>query len=159
MLGLFWQYRLFTEDDNDWLRVFNFYNLFWLKYTPLRVKIASIIGSVITLGTIGYTIITLFDPEKHFPNEASLLFGAIGKAILVSMFLIFKSYFGPMFTMFVLSSGIYFGFEYGELRYIPILSGMFDWLFSNTPGFFKMSYLIGSTVYISLSSLYDTFNN
>jgi hypothetical protein len=70
--------------------------------------------------------------------------------------LVVKSYFGPMVIAWTTLFSVYYLFEYGELRAIPIISLLINWIFGKAGSWIQLVYLIAIGFYCVSSSIYDS---
>jgi hypothetical protein len=143
LIGLGWQGYLIGEKDSkkNWEK----------DGPPGRLYAPLAVGMIVILGVFVYGLICLFDSKKtDYKFETFLLWNA--KAIVFALVLNLKSYLGPLTASFCLSCEVYFLFEYGQLRPIPLLSALAGWVFEFAPDAISAVYLVISVLYCLVSS-------
>jgi len=143
LIGIVWQYHLIGEKDGNW------------EDPPKRMIVPFLLGLVVILGVFVYSLIGMCDSKKAaFTFETLLLWNF--KSIVFVVFMNLKSYLGPVVASFVACCEVYFLFEYGELRPLPLLSALAEWVFEFGPEWLAGTYLVLQTVYCLVSSGIDT---
>ena len=79
----------------------------------------------------------------------------IGKSLVFTVFVLGKSYAGPLFVGFTLMSTTYNAFEYGEFNPWPIVSDIFEWVFSHCPKWVEWSYFSVAFFYALIATVWD----
>jgi len=132
--GIIWQFYLINKRDS------------WDDGPPFRVIPAGIIGVIIFLGVVVFSILGYIDERRGLPFI--FIFTNGGKALILCLVLILKSYFSPITAAFSLSCVVYFYFSYGEMHTIPLIQSIFEWVFISAPKW-------ASAVYAVIVSLYS----
>lgn len=109
------------------------------------------------VGVLGFYTIAVFDANKTFSFLDVVV--TLGKAIILCGFLLIKSYLGPVMTGYTIASVAYFGYEYGRFDYVPLVSAVRSWIFSNASYYLQITYLVISSLLISAFSAWDSFDH
>lgn len=89
------------------------------------------ISIVAAAGIIILSFISLFDSSNSFGLGSFIVY--IFKALVLVVVTVFKSALGILLSGYVFSVEVYYFFTYGELRSVPIISALLDWIFSLGP--------------------------
>jgi prepilin-type N-terminal cleavage/methylation domain-containing protein len=138
--GITWQVFLIVRDQDDG--------------PGLRVLPAAIAGGVLFVGVVVVSGFEVFDERRGLPIASAL--GNVGRAAVLSVSLMVKSYLGPLTVALALSSVVYFLLTYGELRTIPLIQGVFDWVFTGAPRWLSWAYAAIVALYSLGGAIHDT---
>jgi len=134
---IYWQIQLLEEGNDD------------------RIIIPSIFSVVVFVGVFVLGVLSLNDSRKPEFSMAIFFLNLI-KAFVFGVVFLLKVWFGPIAIGIVVCSTVYFFFEYGEFRAIPLLNTILGWIFSNFNEWIKATYMIGTGLYILGSTIYDS---
>lgn len=121
-----------------------------------RIVPAAIVGVIVLLGVVLYSSFELIDEQRERSIEEAL--SNIGRAFVLALMLPLKSWLGPLTVMVTLGFACYFLFSYGELRPIPFIQSLFDWVFSGAPSWMSATYTLCVAGYALGGSIYDSAN-
>ena len=138
--GIYWQYYLIGEKD--------------AQDGPRRMIYASIAALIFVGGIAVATAVGVFDDGRRV--SLSTVLANSGKATVLGLAFLLKSYLAPIFAAFSLSCVVYFLLTYGELHSLPLVQALFDWVFSNAPKWVGGVYAVAVGVYSLVVSFTDS---
>lgn len=137
--GLVWQGWTFMKDGEN---------------EGKRHLVAGVLSVIVVLGAVGYTILAFFDSNVNLGFGKSI--ALIGTAALVGVLFFTKQAFGPLLLSTSLAWGTYTLCQHGTFDVIPLLKGLIEYLFSQTPGWVGTAYMWVVGIYSLVGSLYSS---
>jgi hypothetical protein len=175
MFGLWWTISLFVKDqrrigpiEGSDFELFGAYLVIylgspitvfipsWRSALPFRVAVSGFSGAVLILATLSVIAFASSDPNSPYTTEQ--LSDAFPKVLLLVVFLCFKTAIGPLISIWIVGWAIYTKIIYGMSEYIPVLASVVDYVFYGIPEPAGNVYVLISTIYLFVTSLYDTLN-
>ncbi|MEM9824708.1 MAG: hypothetical protein AAF985_26710, partial [Bacteroidota bacterium] len=118
ILGVVWQFYTFGKDLDR-------------TGQPIRVRAALTVSLVALVGIAVHGLIAIGDPRANI--DWAMFQDDMVKSLMLFGVFIVKSWLGAIFTTITVLMGVYFFFEYGELRVWSLVYAFFDWFFVHLP--------------------------
>ena len=113
--------------------------------------IPAIIGGIIIVGSISWSVLILIDPNTHATLSGQIKF--VGTIIVLAIIFFIKNLFGAVLSGATLSWAIYMWYQYGSIELIPIFQMVIDAFMPWAPTWMKVLYIWVTLIYAFISSV------
>lgn len=155
LAGIYWQLILYNNDGGGLFYVFD--NIVEKYEAPKRLYAPIFISLILFFGTIIWGIIAILVDDNSQLNTLDFLI-YLFRIFILGFLWIVKSYFGPLILTFLLCVSIYYLFEYGQIKHIPLVSMLYHWAFEELPGWVEITYYVLVIINCFGGSLFDFFS-
>ena len=152
ILGLYWQYKLFSKDKKQFKDVKHHKSI---NKAPFRVKCGFWLCILLIAGIFAHALIANYIDVQR-PYSFAEMWLDVRNTIWFSVVFLVKAFFGPIMTMGSLAVAAYFYLQYGMVAKLPIISAIMEFTASLAPDWLENIYTLVYTGYAALTSLYDT---
>lgn len=151
ILGLYWQYKLFSKDRKLFKEVKNYKSI---NKAPARIKCGFWLCVLLIVGIVVHGLIAIH--IDHQPITYTQIWVEVRTTIWFSIIFLVKSFFGPILTMGSAAIAGYYYLNYGIIAKLPIVSAIMDFAASLAPDWLNNIYTLIYSGYAVVTSLYDT---